>query len=109
VAATEALVQADEEKRIGEALVVVNQRAPSVVGSRHAKQEAWALAAAVAAYQQKKVVEVAEDAARQAAALLQSQSIDIATVESTVGPIRGPYRAAVDLVASADDAAMAEA
>jgi hypothetical protein len=52
---------------------------------------------------------VAEDAARQAAALLQSQSIDIATVESTVGPIWGPYRAAVDLVASADDAAMAEA
>jgi hypothetical protein len=38
------------------------------------------LAAAVAAYQQKEVVEVAEDAARQAAALLQSQSVYIATV-----------------------------
>jgi hypothetical protein len=55
------------------------------------------------------VVEVAEDAARQAAALLQSQSIDIATVESTSGPFMGPYRAAVDLVVSADDAAMVEA
>jgi nicotinamide mononucleotide (NMN) deamidase PncC len=63
----------------------------------------------VAAYQQKKVVEVAEDVARQVAALLQSQSVDIATVESMVGPILGPYRAAVDLVASADDATMAEA
>jgi hypothetical protein len=64
VAVTKALVQADEEKRIGEALVVVNQRAHNVVGSRQAEQEAWALAAAVAAYQQKEVVEVAEDAAR---------------------------------------------
>jgi hypothetical protein len=70
VATTEALMQADEEKRIGEALVVVNQRAHSIVGSRHAEQEAWALAAAVAAYQHKEVVEVAEDAAHQAAALL---------------------------------------
>jgi hypothetical protein len=70
VAATEALVQADEEKRVGEALLVVNQRVSSVVGSRQAEQEAWALAAAVAAYQQKEVVEVAGDAARQAAALL---------------------------------------
>jgi hypothetical protein len=35
-AATEALVQADE-KRIGEALVVINQCAHSVVGSRHAE------------------------------------------------------------------------
>jgi hypothetical protein len=51
VAATEALVQADEEKRVGEALVVVNQRARSVVDSRQAEQEAWALAAAVATYQ----------------------------------------------------------
>jgi hypothetical protein len=55
------------------------------------------------------VVEVAEEAARQAAALLQAQSVDIATVESTTGPFLGPYRAAVDLVASTDDAAMAEA
>jgi hypothetical protein len=36
-------------------------------------------------------------------------SVDIATVESTAGPFLGPYCAAVDLVASADDAAMAEA
>jgi hypothetical protein len=50
VAATEALVQADEEKRVGEALLVVNQRTRSIVGSRQADQEAWALAAAVAAY-----------------------------------------------------------
>jgi hypothetical protein len=51
VATTKALMQADKEKRIGEALVVVNQRVHSVVGSRHAEQEAWALAAAVAAAQ----------------------------------------------------------
>jgi hypothetical protein len=36
VAATGALVQADEEKRVGEALLIVNQRARSVVGSRQA-------------------------------------------------------------------------
>jgi hypothetical protein len=90
VAATEALVQADEEKRVGEALLVVNLRACIIVGSRQADQEAWAVAAAVAAYQHKEVVEVAEDAARQAAALLQAQFIDIATVESTVGHFLGP-------------------
>jgi hypothetical protein len=50
VAAIEALVQADEEKRVGEALLVVNQRTRSIVGSRQADQEAWALAADVAAY-----------------------------------------------------------
>jgi hypothetical protein len=109
MAAIEALVQADEEKRVGEALVVVNQCARSVVGSRQAEQEAWALAATMAAYQQKEVVEVAEDVARQAVALLQSQYIDIAIIESTTRPFLGPYRAAVDLIASADDAAMAEA
>jgi hypothetical protein len=109
VAAMEALAQADEEKRIDEALVLVNQRTRSVIDSRHAEQVAWALAAAVAAYQQKEVLEVAEDAARQAAALLQSRSIDIATVESTAEAFLGPYRAVVDLVASADDVAMAEA
>jgi hypothetical protein len=54
-------------------------------------------------------MEVAEDAARQAVALLQVQFVDIATVESTAGPFLRPYHAAVDLVASADDAAMAEA
>jgi hypothetical protein len=41
--------------------------------------------------------------------MLQAQSVDIATVESTAGPFLGPYRAAVVLAASADDAAMAEA
>jgi hypothetical protein len=109
VAATEAVVQVEEEKRVGEALLVVNRRAHSVVGSRQAEEETWALAAAMAAHQEKEVMEVAEDAARQAVALLQSQSIDIATVESTAGPFLGPYHAAVDLVASADDAAMVEA
>jgi hypothetical protein len=39
-------------------------RARSIVGSRQAEQEAWALATTVAAYQQKEVVEVAEDVAR---------------------------------------------
>jgi hypothetical protein len=41
--------------------------------------------------------------------LLQSQFIDIATIESTTGRFLGPYHAAVNLVASADGAAMAEA
>jgi hypothetical protein len=36
-------------------------------------------------------------------ALLQSQSVDIAFIESTVGPFLGLYRAAVDLVTSTDD------
>jgi hypothetical protein len=63
----------------------------------------------VAAHQEKEVMEVAEDTARQAVDLLQSQSVNIATVESTAGPFLGPYHAAVDLVASVDDAAMAEA
>jgi hypothetical protein len=89
--------------------VVVNRHASNIVISRQAEEEAWVLAATVAAYQLKKVVEVAEDAARQATAMLKSQSIDIATIESTAGPFLGPYRDAVDLVASADNAAMAEA
>jgi hypothetical protein len=63
----------------------------------------------VAVHQEKEVMEVAEDTARQAVDLLQSQSVNIATVESTAGPFLGPYHAAVDLVASVDDAAMAEA
>jgi hypothetical protein len=42
----------------------------SVVGSRQAEKEAWVLAAAVEAHQKKEVMEVAEDAARQAVALL---------------------------------------
>jgi hypothetical protein len=37
------------------------------------------------------------------------QSVNIATIESTAGPTLGPYRAAVDLIASADHAARAEA
>jgi hypothetical protein len=63
----------------------------------------------VATHPKKEVMEVADDAARQAVALLQSQSFDVATFESMVGPFLGPYHATVDLVASADDAAMAEA
>jgi hypothetical protein len=109
VAATEAVVQAEEEKRVGEALLVVNRHARSIVGSRQAEEEAWALAATVAARQEKEVMEVGEDAAHQAVALLQSQSVDIATVESTAGPFLGPYHTAIELVASADDVAMAEA
>jgi hypothetical protein len=54
-------------------------------------------------------MEVAEDAARQAVALLQAQSVDVATVESMAGPFLGPYRVTVDLVTSEDDAGMAEA
>jgi hypothetical protein len=83
-----------------EALLVINQRARSVVGSRQVDQDVWALFAAMAAYQKEDGVEVTDDTARQAAAMLQVQSVDIATVESTAGPFLGPYRAAVDLVAS---------
>jgi hypothetical protein len=93
VASTKALALANEEKRVGEALLVVNRHARSAVGSRQADQEAWALVAAVAAYEKEDTVEVAEDAARQAAAMLQAQSVDIATIESMVGPFLGPYRA----------------
>jgi hypothetical protein len=103
------IIDTFETYQVGEALLVVNQRARSVIDSLQAEQEAWARVAAMAAYQQKEVVEVAEDAAHQAAALLQSQSVDIATDESTAGPFLGPYRAVVDLVLSANDAAMAEA
>jgi hypothetical protein len=53
-------------------------------------------------HQEKEVMEVAEDAASQVVALLQSQSVDISTVESTAGPFLGSYRVAVDLMASAD-------
>jgi hypothetical protein len=49
-------------------------------------------------------MEVAEDVARQAVALLQAQSIDVAIIKSTVEPFLRPYHAAVDLVALADDA-----
>jgi hypothetical protein len=107
--ATEVVVQAEKDKRFGGALQVVNCRPRMVVGSRRAEEEAWAMDAAVAAHQEKEVMEVAEDATRQAVALVQAQSIDIATIESMAGPFLGLYRAAVDLVASADDAAEAEA
>jgi hypothetical protein len=40
VAATEAVVQAEEEKRIGEALLVINRHARSIVGSRRADEKA---------------------------------------------------------------------
>jgi hypothetical protein len=105
----EAVVQAKEDKRFGEALQVVNCRPRMVVGSRQAEEEAWAMAAAVVPHQEKEVMKVAEDAVRQAVALLQAQSIDIATVESMVHPFLGPYHATVDLVASADDATETEA
>jgi hypothetical protein len=68
VAATEVVVQDEEEKRVGEVLLVVNRHACNVVGSRQA--EAWALVAAVAAHQEKEVMEVVEDVAHQAVALL---------------------------------------
>jgi hypothetical protein len=89
VAATEAGVQAEVANRLGEALEVVNGRPRTAVGSRQAEEEAWALAAAMAAHQKKEVLEVAEYAARQAVAMLQEQSVDITTVESTVDPFLG--------------------
>jgi hypothetical protein len=74
VAATEAVIKAEEEKRVGEVLWVFNGRARTVVGSRQAKAEAWALAATVAAHQEKEVMEVAEDAARETVACSRSPS-----------------------------------
>jgi hypothetical protein len=50
MAATEAMVQAEEDKRFSEALQVVNCRSRTVVGSRQAEEEAWAMAAAVVAH-----------------------------------------------------------
>jgi hypothetical protein len=44
------------------------------------------MAAAISAEQDKVVVEVTEDATHQTIAILQDQSIDIATVEPTAGP-----------------------
>jgi hypothetical protein len=70
VAAMEAVVQAEEEKRVGEALMVINRRTRSIVGSRQVEGEAWALVVAVAVHQEKEVMEVAEDVTRQAVALL---------------------------------------
>jgi hypothetical protein len=40
VAATEAVIQAEEEKRVGEVLLVVNRRTHNIVGSRQAEEEA---------------------------------------------------------------------
>jgi hypothetical protein len=94
-------MQAEEEKRAEEALWVVNGRARTSVGSRQA-EEAWALAVAGAVHQEKEVIEVADDAARQTVAWLQSQSVDIDTVESRHEPFIGPYHAAIDLVAMAE-------
>jgi hypothetical protein len=42
VATTKAVVQVEEEKRVGEALLVVNQCIRSVVGSRQTEEETWA-------------------------------------------------------------------
>jgi hypothetical protein len=50
MAATEAVVQAEEDKRFSEALQVVNCRPRTVVGSRQAEEEAWAMAAAMVAH-----------------------------------------------------------
>jgi hypothetical protein len=80
-----------------------------VVESREANVEVWALAVAVTAHQEKEVLEVVENAARQAVAFLQAQSVDVATIRSTAGPFLGPYLVATDLVSSADNTAMAEA
>jgi hypothetical protein len=40
VVATEAIVQAEEEKRVGEARQIVNRRPRTVAGSRQAEEEA---------------------------------------------------------------------
>jgi hypothetical protein len=44
VAAMEAVVQAEKDKRVGEARQAVNRRRRTVLGSRQAEKEAWALA-----------------------------------------------------------------
>jgi hypothetical protein len=43
-----------------------------IFGSRRAEEEAWAMDVAVAAHQEKEVMAVAEDVARQAVALVQA-------------------------------------
>jgi hypothetical protein len=40
IAATEAIVQGEEEKRVGEACQIVNRRPCTMVGSRQAEEEA---------------------------------------------------------------------
>jgi hypothetical protein len=47
VVATEAVVQAEEDKRFGEALQVMNYHPRTAVVSRQAEEEAWAMAAVV--------------------------------------------------------------
>jgi hypothetical protein len=66
----EEVVQDEEKKRVGEALLVVNGRACSVIDSLQAEAETWALVVGVAAHQEKEVMEVAKDTARQEVALL---------------------------------------
>jgi hypothetical protein len=66
--ATKVVVQDEEEKRLGEARQVINSRPRTMLGSRQAEEEAWALA--VAAHQEKEVLVVAEYPACQAMALL---------------------------------------
>jgi hypothetical protein len=62
--------QAEDEKALDVAHVVINMRPHTVVGSMQAEEEAWALAPSVAANQDKEVLEVAEDVAHQAVAFL---------------------------------------
>jgi hypothetical protein len=55
---------------------------------------------AVVAHQEKELLVVAEYPACQAMALLHAQSVDVAMVGSTVGPILSPYRTTAELITS---------
>jgi hypothetical protein len=53
VVVTEEATQGEEEKWLGDARQVINSRPRTMVGSRKAEEEAWALAAAIAAQQER--------------------------------------------------------
>jgi hypothetical protein len=69
-AAFVAAAQAEKEKALDVAHIVISMHPRIVVGSIQVEEEAWALAPSVAANQDKEVLEVAEDVAHQAVAFL---------------------------------------
>jgi hypothetical protein len=64
VAAMETIVVAKEEEALAVTRAVVAHFPVMKAGSRHAKEEAWALVAAITKEQAKAMVEVVEDAAQ---------------------------------------------
>jgi hypothetical protein len=104
VAVTEAAPTFKEETTQLAEHAAVQARPGMKAGARCA--EAWAMAASIAVEWDNVMLTTAEDAAHQAVALLQDQSIDVAMVGSTTRAFLGLYRAFTDLVATADDTTM---